>query len=114
MCRSIVTLRGAEPAADDEVRAAALQFVRKVSGYRHPSRANQDVFEDAVEEVATSVRRLLDGLSAPGTRAPATRAPATRVPATRAPATRPPPGRAPRDGARPAAARAGGRQGRSG
>lgn len=65
MCRSIVTLRGAEPASDEEVRAAALQFVRKVSGYRSPSKANAEVFEIAVGEVADSVRRLLDGLVAP-------------------------------------------------
>jgi hypothetical protein len=65
MCRSIVTLRGTEPASDEEVRAAALQFVRKVSGYRAPSRANAEVFETAVDEVAGSVRRLLDGLVTP-------------------------------------------------
>ena len=65
MCRSIVTLRGAEPASDEEVRAAALQFVRKVSGYRSPSKANAEVFETAVGEVADSVRRLLDSLVAP-------------------------------------------------
>jgi hypothetical protein len=59
MCRSIVTLRGPTPATDDDVRAAALQFVRKVSGYRQPSRANQDSFEGAVDEIAGSVRRLL-------------------------------------------------------
>ncbi len=62
MCRSIVTLRGQQPATDEEVHAAALQFVRKVSGYRRPSRANAEVFDRAVEEVADSVRRLLDGL----------------------------------------------------
>jgi hypothetical protein len=72
MCRSIVTLRGAEPATDEEVDAAALQFVRKVSGYRVPSKANQEVFDRAVEDVARSVRRLLDGLeSPPGARPPA-------------------------------------------
>ena len=49
MCRSIVTLRGEEPATDEEVRAAALQFVRKVSGFRVPSQANQAAFERAVE-----------------------------------------------------------------
>ncbi len=65
MCRSIVTLRGSEPASDEEVRAAALQFVRKVSGYRVPSRANAQVFDRAVEEVAGSVRRLLDDLVTP-------------------------------------------------
>ncbi|HEX2272997.1 MAG TPA: DUF2277 domain-containing protein [Acidimicrobiales bacterium] len=65
MCRSIVTLRGSEPASEEEVRAAALQFVRKVSGYRTPSRANAEVFDQAVDEVAGSVRRLLDGLVSP-------------------------------------------------
>jgi hypothetical protein len=66
MCRSIKTLRGAEPpATEDEVRAAALQFVRKVSGYSKPSLANQEVFERAVEEIAESSLRLLDGLVAP-------------------------------------------------
>ncbi len=59
MCRSIVTLRGPTPATDDDVKAAALQFVRKVSGYRQPSRANQESFEGAVDEIAGSVRRLL-------------------------------------------------------
>ncbi len=65
MCRSIVTLRGTQPASDEEVRAAALQFVRKVSGYRVPSRANAEVFDRAVGEVAASVRRLLDDLVTP-------------------------------------------------
>ena len=65
MCRSIVTLRGTEPASDEEVRAAALQFVRKVSGYRAPSKTYAEVFETAVDEVAGSVRRLLDGLVVP-------------------------------------------------
>ena len=62
MCRSIVTLRRPESATDDEVRAAALQFVRKVSGYRKPSRANEAVFDRAVDEITHSVRRLLDEL----------------------------------------------------
>ena len=65
MCRSIVTLRGNETLTEDDVRAAALQFVRKVSGYRKPSKANEAVFEQAVEEVAKSVERLLDGLVSP-------------------------------------------------
>ena len=65
MCRSIKTLRGMEPAAsDDEIRAAALQFVRKISGYRVPSRANQPVFDAAVDEIAASSRRLLESLPA--------------------------------------------------
>lgn len=63
MCRSIKTLRNAEiPAAEEEIRAAALQYVRKVSGYRKPSRVNADAFERAVEEVAEATRRLLEGL----------------------------------------------------
>ena len=63
MCRSIKTLRDpAIAATDEEVRAAALQFVRKVSGYRAPSRANQAAFEAAVDEVAAATRRMLDGL----------------------------------------------------
>jgi hypothetical protein len=63
MCRSIKTLRRpAEPATDDEIAAAALQFVRKLSGYREPSRANAAVFEAAVVEVSEASRKLLDGL----------------------------------------------------
>jgi hypothetical protein len=65
MCRSIKTLRRADaPATDDEIRAAALQFVRKVSGYRTPSRRNAGAFDAAVDEVATASRRLLDALAA--------------------------------------------------
>ena len=64
MCRSIVTLRGPTPATDEDVKAAALQFVRKVSGYRQPSRANQESFEGAVDEIAGSVRRLLTDIDA--------------------------------------------------
>jgi len=69
MCRSIKTLRGDKPATDEEVRAAALQFVRKVSGYRVPSKANEEVFEGAVEDIAAVSQRLLDSLAKPGTRA---------------------------------------------
>lgn len=65
MCRSIVTLRGNEELTEDDVRAAALQFVRKVSGYRKPSKANEAVFEQAVEEVAASVDKLLSSLTTP-------------------------------------------------
>jgi hypothetical protein len=72
MCRSIVPLRGPQPASDEEVHAAALQFVRKVSGYRRPSAANAEVFDRAVDEVAASVHRLLDGLT-PGRRATSAR-----------------------------------------
>lgn len=63
MCRSIKTLR--EPYADgtdQEVHEAALQFVRKISGFRAPSKANQAAFEHAVDEIAESSRRLLDDL----------------------------------------------------
>ena len=63
MCRSIKTLRGStEPVTDDDVRAAALQYVRKLSGYRTPSRANEEVFEAAVDDIAVATQRLLDGL----------------------------------------------------
>lgn len=63
MCRSIKTLRNNEQrATDEEVRAAALQFVRKVSGYRTPSKKNEDPFEAAVEEIAASSRKLLESL----------------------------------------------------
>ena len=65
MCRSIKTLRTLDiPAPDDEVRAAALQYVRKVSGYRKPSPANAHAFNHAVEEVAAASRRLLDSVTA--------------------------------------------------
>ncbi|MCU0506172.1 MAG: DUF2277 domain-containing protein [Chloroflexi bacterium] len=67
MCRSIKTLRRAEaPATDEEIRAAALQFVRKVSGYRVPSRRNAEAFDAAVDDVAEASRRLLDALAATG------------------------------------------------
>jgi hypothetical protein len=63
MCRSIKTLRNAEPpATEDEVTAAALQFVRKLSGYRVPSAANRQVFDQAVADIASASQRLLDGL----------------------------------------------------
>ena len=63
MCRSIKTLRHPdEPATDDEIHAAALQFVRKISGYRQPSRANEVVFDAAVEEIAAVSRQLLNSL----------------------------------------------------
>ncbi|MDE2786499.1 MAG: DUF2277 domain-containing protein [Chloroflexota bacterium] len=69
MCRSIKTLRKADPPATDaEVREAALQFVRKISGYRQPSRANAPAFEQAVEDVALATRTLLDALIAPASR----------------------------------------------
>jgi len=64
MCRSIKTLRNAEiPATEEEIRAAALQFVRKVSGYRKPSKVNEEAFERAVEEVAEATQKLLGNLT---------------------------------------------------
>ncbi|HEX2031157.1 MAG TPA: DUF2277 family protein [Actinomycetota bacterium] len=64
MCRSIKTLRRPDEAAtDEEIRAAALQYVRKVSGYREPSRRNAEVFAAAVDEVAAASRRLLDAVA---------------------------------------------------
>jgi hypothetical protein len=64
MCRSIKTLRReGEPATEDEIRAAALQFVRKVSGYRAPSRRNEEAFTAAVEEIALSSQSLLQALN---------------------------------------------------
>lgn len=63
MCRSIKQLRdAAQPATDTEIEATALQFVRKVSGYRKPSAANQAAFDAAVAEIAGATRRLLDDL----------------------------------------------------
>jgi hypothetical protein len=63
MCRNIKTLHNFEPpASEDEVRAAALQYVRKVSGSQRPSQANEAVFERAVDEVAAITSRLLDRL----------------------------------------------------
>jgi len=65
MCRSIKTLRRAdEEATDDEIAAAALQFVRKVSGYRKPSRSNEEAFDAAVDEISAASKRLLDSLTA--------------------------------------------------
>lgn len=64
MCRNIRTLHNFDPpASEDEIRASALQFVRKLSGSTHPSKANEAAFERAVEEVADAARRLLDGLT---------------------------------------------------
>ena len=64
MCRNIRTLANFEPpATEDEVRASALQFVRKLSGVTHPSRANEAAFDLAVDEVTRAARRLIDSLS---------------------------------------------------
>ena len=63
MCRSIKTLRtGAVPASIEEIEAAALQYVRKISGYRRPSAANAAVFDEAVVEVTEASHRLLASL----------------------------------------------------
>jgi hypothetical protein len=65
MCRSIKTLRNIEtPATEEEIRAAALQFVRKVSGYRKPSKVNEEAFERAVSEVTEPTQKMLLRLSA--------------------------------------------------
>ncbi|HEV2625317.1 MAG TPA: DUF2277 domain-containing protein [Xanthobacteraceae bacterium] len=69
MCRNIRTLFNFEPpASDEEIRASALQFVRKLSGFNQPSRANEAAFDSAVEEVTAAARRLLGSL---GTNSPA-------------------------------------------
>jgi hypothetical protein len=63
MCRNIRTLHNFEPpATDDEIRASALQYVRKISGSTKPSRANEEAFDRAVDEVALATTRLLDAL----------------------------------------------------
>ena len=63
MCRNIKTLFNFDPpVTDDEVRAAALQFVRKISGFNKPSKANEVLFQAAVDEIATSAKRLLRSL----------------------------------------------------
>lgn len=66
MCRNIRTLYNFEPpASDEEIRAASIQFVRKLSGFTKPSRANEDAFERAVDDVAAVARRLIDSLVTP-------------------------------------------------
>ena len=63
MCRNIKTLYNFEPPAmDEEIHASALQFVRKLSGFTHPSKANEAAFDRAVEQVTASARALLDAL----------------------------------------------------
>jgi hypothetical protein len=67
MCRSIKVLReGATPAPDEEIEAAARQFVRKVSGFSKPAAHNQAVFDQAVADIANASQRLLDGLEVRG------------------------------------------------
>jgi hypothetical protein len=63
MCRNIRTLHNFDPpATEEEIQASSVQYVRKISGYTKPSRANAEAFERAVEDVATVTRRLLDEL----------------------------------------------------
>ena len=63
MCRNIKTLANfAPPATDDEIRASALQFVRKLSGTSKPSKVNEQVFDDAIEEVTEAARKLIRSL----------------------------------------------------
>lgn len=63
MCRSIKTLFNFQPpATDEELRAAALQFVRKLSGYTHPSKANEKAFQKATDDIFQVARRLIDSL----------------------------------------------------
>lgn len=69
MCRSIKTLRPPvlpEEATDEDIRAAALQYVRKVSGFRVPAAHNREVFDQAVDEVAEATRKLLAGIEVRG------------------------------------------------
>ena len=64
MCRNIKTLANFEPpATDDEIRASALQFVRKLSGMNRPSRANQEAFDHAVDEVTAAAHRLIHSIA---------------------------------------------------
>jgi hypothetical protein len=64
MCRNIRTLANFEPpATDDEIRASALQFVRKLSGSTHPSRANEEAFNQAVEDVTAAAQRLIQSFT---------------------------------------------------
>ena len=68
MCRSIKTLFNFDPpATDEEIRAASLQFVRKLSGFNAPSKANTAAFERAIDEVSATARRLIDSLSTTAT-----------------------------------------------
>jgi hypothetical protein len=68
MCRNIKTLFNFDPpATDEEIRAASLQFVRKLSGFTSPSKANEDAFDRAIDETAAVARRLIDSLSTSAT-----------------------------------------------
>ena len=67
MCRSIVTLRRPDRSAEaEEIEAAALQFVRKISGYRHPSQKNEAAFSQAVADIAAASTRMLAAIGQPG------------------------------------------------
>jgi hypothetical protein len=69
MCRSIKVLReGATPVPDEEIEAAARQFVRKISGFSKPATHNQEVFDQAIADIANASQRLLDGLEIRGAR----------------------------------------------
>ena len=64
MCRNIKTLHNfAPPATEEEIRASAIQFVRKLSGFTKPSKANEEVFDQAVEKVTAAAQELLDSLT---------------------------------------------------
>jgi hypothetical protein len=83
MCRNITELRGLEPAAtDEEIEAAARQYIRKVSGITRPTAANAEAFEEAVAEVTATTARLLSGL--PPRRQPPKTVPPLRRPEVRA------------------------------
>ena len=70
MCRSIKPLRLPDrPATEEEVYEAALQYVRKVSGYRKPSKANQAAFDAAIDEIAAATQKMLETLSTKGSQA---------------------------------------------
>jgi hypothetical protein len=69
MCRSIKTLRTESVVTAEDTRAAALQYVRKISGYRKPSKANEATFEAAVDEITAATDRLLASLAPAGARA---------------------------------------------
>lgn len=74
MCRNIKQLRLPDrPPTEEEIELAALQFVRKVSGYRQPSRANELAFQTAVADIATATRRLMDTLVTPASSRPTPR-----------------------------------------
>jgi hypothetical protein len=68
MCRNIKTLFNFDPpATDEEIRAASLQFVRKLSGFNAPSKANESAFDEAIDDVAAIARRLIDSLTTTAT-----------------------------------------------